>query len=154
MNKVRFTPQEIIQREYRFGNYCWLHNKRGRSHGLVDIWDPRRIDDPYTLYLAVVGDGFSMPMELNPDILGAITDIKRTPSPKKFVSSTFEPFKVEMDEDKIHYIVSFNDVKIGRVRYIHQLQNLYHDITGADMAMPIREMLAPILWYPPEHIML
>lgn len=153
MNKVVFTPAEIIQREYRIGNYCWLRNKRGKKDAYIDVWDARRIEEPYTLYLAAVGDGFSMPVELNPDILKAIPEM-RMKSPKWFESRSFEPLSLRLGEDDVHYNVMFDDVLISSVRYVHQLQNVFHDITGMDLSMPIREMLSPMAWYEPKGLKL
>jgi len=151
--KKDLAPLQIIQKEYRFGNCVWLHNKKGRKKGLADIWDPRKIDDPYTLYLAVVGNGFSMPIELNSDILDAVGELAKDGA-DEYSSTALSGFKINRDADKVHYVISVDSVYVSRVKFVHQLQNVYHDITGDELSVPIRSVLFPIVWFSPDNITL
>lgn len=92
---------------------------------------PKAIDDYWMYYLCFKGFGECVPIPINDRIIGLIPELGVCERKWSFTGS---PFMLERDY-KRNYDVTVYDFKLSRVKYLHQLQNIYLDLTGATLTV-------------------
>lgn len=125
---------ERLKHELRIGDVVLLRDYVPRTESddvFNQILSPKKIDDYWMYYLCFKGFDECVPIPLNKMIIGLIPDL--CVCRKGWLFSGTE-FVLERDYRQ-NYDVAVYGFKLAKIKYLHQLQNIYHDLTGATLTI-------------------
>lgn len=122
-------------RELRIGCYVFAKDVRPmfpHSQKRTYYWEVRWLDEYWLRSVLCFGNDWVEPIPLTEQLLDAFPDLCKSDDGTYEIVGT--PFHLATLYDGSWSVETQDLTGISRVCYLHQLQNVYYDITGAEMS--------------------
>lgn len=115
------------------GDYIFIRDSYPKCGKLVERWKFKQLDAYWLQCVFNLGKGWSMPIELTADVIASFDEIEQLDENGTRFRLTSTPFYLVSLHDGSYSVETLPFVAISRVRYLHQLQNVFYWITGVPL---------------------